>query len=79
VRSFQPGGDNAGNKRAAIWRGTFQRRARPPCADPYFGLEAAPLMYIPTKTPRKLDRKRSKLLRSKFKAKNRGRRQQLKK
>ena len=36
-------------------------------------------MYIPTKTPRKLDRKRSKLLRSKFKAKNNGRRQQLKK
>jgi len=36
-------------------------------------------MYIPTKTPRPLDRKRSKLLRSKYKAKNRGRRQQLKK
>lgn len=36
-------------------------------------------MYIPTKTPRKLDRKRSKLLRSKFKAKNRGRRNGLKK
>ena len=37
------------------------------------------LMYIPTKTPRKLDRKRSKLLRSKFKAKNRNRRNGLKK
>ncbi len=36
-------------------------------------------MYIPTKTPRKLNRKRSKLLRSKVKAKNNGRRQQLKK
>jgi hypothetical protein len=36
-------------------------------------------MYIPTKTPRKLDRKRSKLLRSKVKAKNHGRREQLKK
>lgn len=49
------------------------------CATRYFGLEAAPPMYIPTKTPRKLDRKRSKLLRSKFKAKNRGRRAGLKK
>jgi hypothetical protein len=36
-------------------------------------------MYIPTKSPRKLDRKRSKLYRSKVKAKNNGRRQQLKK
>jgi hypothetical protein len=36
-------------------------------------------MYIPTKTPRKLDRKRSKFLRSKVKAKNRGRRNGLKK
>jgi hypothetical protein len=36
-------------------------------------------MYIPTKSPRKLDRKRSKLLRSKVKAKNRGRREGLKK
>jgi hypothetical protein len=36
-------------------------------------------MYIPTKTPRKLDRKRSKLHRSKVKAKNHGRREQLKK
>ena len=49
------------------------------CVTRYFGLEAAPPMYIPTKTPRKLDRKRSKLLRSKFKAKNRGRRNGLKK
>lgn len=36
-------------------------------------------MYIPTKSPRKLDRKRSKLLRSKYKAKNRNRRNGLKK
>ena len=36
-------------------------------------------MYIPTKSPRKLDRKRSKLLRSKVKAKNRSRREGLKK
>ena len=36
-------------------------------------------MYIPTKSPRKLDRKRSKRLRSKTAAKNRGRREQLKK
>jgi len=36
-------------------------------------------MYIPTKSPRKLDRKRSKRLRSKVAAKNRGRREQLKK
>ena len=49
------------------------------CVTRYFGLEAAPPMYIPTKTPRKLDRKGSKLLRSKFKAKNRGRREGLKK
>jgi hypothetical protein len=44
-----------------------------------FRLKSRPLMYIPTKTPRKLDRKRSKLARSKFKAKNRGRRNGLKK
>jgi|GEM_PF-1027940 len=44
-----------------------------------FRFKRPSLMYIPTKTPRKLDRKRSKLLRSKFKAKNNGRRQQLKK
>jgi hypothetical protein len=36
-------------------------------------------MYIPSKTPRKLDRKRSKRLRAKTAAKNRGRRAQLKK
>jgi hypothetical protein len=36
-------------------------------------------MYIPTKTPRKLDRKRSMRLRAKTAAKNRGRRAQLKK
>ena len=36
-------------------------------------------MYIPTKTPRKTDRKRSKLHRSKVKAKNRRRRNGLKK
>ena len=36
-------------------------------------------MYSPTKTPRKLDRMRSKRLRSKVAAKNRGRREQLKK
>jgi len=44
-----------------------------------FRLKSRPLMYIPTKTPRKLDRKRSKLLRSKVKAKNRGRRNGLQK
>jgi hypothetical protein len=36
-------------------------------------------MYIPTKTPRKLDRKRSKRHRSMTAAKNRGRRAGLKK
>jgi len=36
-------------------------------------------MYIQTRTPRKLDRKRSKRLRSKVAAKNRGRREGLKK
>jgi hypothetical protein len=36
-------------------------------------------MYIPTKTPRKLNRKRSLRLRAQFKAKNRGRRNGLKK
>lgn len=44
-----------------------------------FRLKSCAPMYIPSKTPRKLDRKRSKLLRSKFKAKNRGRREGLKK
>ena len=44
-----------------------------------FRLKSRSLMYIPTKTPRKLDRKRSKRLRSKTAAKNRGRREQLKK
>ena len=34
-------------------------------------------MYIPTKTPRKLNRKRSLRLRAKTAAKNRGRREQL--
>jgi hypothetical protein len=36
-------------------------------------------MYIPTKTPRKLNRKRSIRLRAKTAAKNRGRRNGLKK
>jgi hypothetical protein len=44
-----------------------------------FRLKSRSLMYIPTKTPRKLDRKRSKRLRAKTAAKNRGRREQLKK
>ena len=47
--------------------------------DSTFRLKSRPVMYIPTKTPRKLDRKRSKLARSKYKAKNRGRRNGLKK
>lgn len=36
-------------------------------------------MYIPSKTPRKVDRKRSKTHRAKVKAKNRRRRNGLKK
>lgn len=51
----------------------------PSLRDSGIRLRSCAPMYIPTKTPRKLDRKRSKLLRSKFKAKNRNRREGLKK
>jgi hypothetical protein len=55
------------------------RSTRQSLHGPPFRLKSGALMYIPTKTPRKLDRKRSKRLRSKTAAKNRGRREQLKK
>lgn len=55
------------------------RSTRQSLREPGFRLKSCALMYIPTKTPRKLDRKRSKRLRSKTAAKNRGRREQLKK
>jgi hypothetical protein len=61
-------------------RATEQPRStRLSLRSPAFRLKSCAPMYIPTKTPRKLDRKRSKRLRSKTAAKNRGRREQLKK
>ncbi len=55
------------------------RRHSPTLHGPRFRFKRPDPMYIPTKSPRKLDRKRSKRLRSKTAAKNRGRREQLKK
>lgn len=71
---------------AGLWAPKIQRctpeqlrSARQSLRSSLFRLKSCAPMYIATKTPRKLDRKRSKLLRSKVKAKNRGRREGLKK